>query len=94
MNIEERLLPLLKIINASHSINNYEECMKYIDKLHNATIGIKEIDNSIEIRCTTCIHHSVCLILRIFADKNLSFYMDIFKLAWICKRYLKDPDTL
>lgn len=93
MNIEEKLLPLIKVFNTSHGINDVEQCLTFIDEIHEALKDVTELNESFKISCGNCVHHSVCHILRsVMKDRFVSTYIDELKLAWICRKFLRDED--
>lgn len=92
MNIQEELLPLLDVVAKPHSINTKEECIKYIDEILEALEQMKEVRKAFNLTCSDCIHSSICKIQNALRKEEIdNFLIDIFKLAWICKKYYKDP---
>lgn len=84
MNIEEKLMPLLNVLNKSHPTNTKEDCMEYICHIHDAIKQIKELKESFKVSCSYCTHYLICKVVE--RVENLR-QIDDNKIAWLCKKF-------
>jgi len=91
-NINEQLLPLAKVFNKSYRIETKEECLQYIDEIHQAFKEITELHTFKDVQCYKCVHYDICKLLFDLPKHRLDYFIVRQEIAWVCRHFKKEEE--